>query len=67
MGFEKTVLNKVAKILGQDGLASFTQGTLFVRAPEADARRVFSMLFRDYNQQVHVSMVGYEYAYDFVA
>ena len=66
MGFEKTVLAKVATVLGQDGLASFTQGTMFVRAPEADARRVFSMLFRDYNQRVHVSLVGNEFAYDFV-
>ena len=66
MGFEKIVLAKVAKVLGQDGLASFTQGTLFVCAPEADARRVFSMLFRDYNQRVHISLVGCEFAFDFV-
>jgi hypothetical protein len=39
---------------------------MFVRAPESDARRVFSMLLRDYNQRVHVSLVGNEFAYDFV-
>lgn len=67
MAFEKNVLDKVAKILNQDSQAYFENGTLFVVAPEQDARRVFSRLFRDYDHKVQVSLVGHEYAYDFVA
>lgn len=67
MAFEKTVLDKVARVLGQDRQAYFENGTLFVCAPEQAARRVFSMLFRDYNGKVEVKLAGYEYAYDFVA
>jgi hypothetical protein len=67
MTFEKIVLDKVATVLKQERQAYFYNGTLFVQAPESDARRVFSMLFKDYNGRVQVSMVGYEYAYDFVA
>jgi hypothetical protein len=67
MAFEKTVLDKVARVLKQDSQAYFYNGTLFVTAPESDARRVFSVLFKDYDQKVQVSVVGHEYAYDFVA
>jgi len=67
MAFEKIVLDKVAKVLGQDCQAYFVNGTLFVRASEPKARKVFSMLFKDYNGKVQPSLVGYEYAYDFVA
>lgn len=67
MGFEKIVLDKVAKVLEQDRQAYFVNGTLFVIASEPDARRVFSMLFKDYNGNVEVSLVGHEYAMDFVA
>ncbi len=67
MGFEKIVLDKVAKVLKQDRQAYFYNGTLFLRTPESDARRVFSMLCREYNWKVQVSKVGDEYAYDFVA
>jgi hypothetical protein len=67
MAFEKIVLDKVAQVLGQDRQAYFCNGTLFVTAPESDARRVFSVLFRDYDHKVRVSLVGHEYAYDFVA
>ena len=68
MAFEKIVLDKVAKVLKQDRQAYFVNGTLFVRAEEKDARRVFSVLFRDYNQQVQVSVAMFgEYAYDFTA
>ena len=42
MGFEKIVLDKVAKVLEQDRQAYFVNGTLFVLACEPDARRVFS-------------------------
>jgi hypothetical protein len=64
MAFEKIVLDKVAKVLKQDRQACFRNGTLFVLASESDARRVFSKLFRDYNGKVEVSLVGYEYAFD---
>jgi hypothetical protein len=68
MGFEKTVLDKVAKVLEQDRQAYFVNGTLFVQASEPQARRVFSMLFKDYNKRVQVSVAMHgEYAYDFTA
>jgi hypothetical protein len=67
MGFEKIVLDKVAKVLKQDRQAYFVNGTLFVVASEPNARKVFSKLFRDYNGKVEVSLVGYEYAYDFIS
>lgn len=67
MAFEKTVLDKVAKVLKQDRQAYFRNCTLFVCAPEKDARRVFSMLFREYNGRVQVALVGHEYAFDFTA
>ena len=67
MTFEKIVLNKVAKVLKQDRQSYFQNGTLFVRASEPEARKVFSMLFKDYNGKVQPSLVGYEYAFDFVA
>jgi hypothetical protein len=68
IAFEKIVLDKVAKVLKQDRQAYFQNGTLFVRAKEADARKVFSMLCRDYNWKVQPSKVGDdEFAYDFVS
>ena len=67
MGFEKIVLDKVAKVLKQDRQAYFVNGTLFVLASEPEARQVFSKLFRDYYGKVEVSLVGHEYAMDFVA
>ena len=66
MGFEKTVLDKVAKVLEQDRQAYFVNGTLFVCAAESDARRVFAMLFKDYDGRVQVSVAMHgEFAYDF--
>ena len=67
MGFEKVVLDKVARVLKQERQAYFYNGTLFVTAPESDARRVFSMLCREYNWKVQPSRVGDEFAYDFTA
>ena len=68
MGFEKTVLDKVAKVIEQDRQAYFVNGTLFVRASEPLARRVFAMLFKDYNGRVQVSVAMHgEFAYDFTA
>jgi len=67
MSFEKVVLSQVAKVLGTDNQAKFEYGTLFVQAPERDARRVFSMLCKEYNFKVSPSKVGDEFAYDFIA
>jgi hypothetical protein len=67
MGFEKIVLDKVAKVLKQDRQAYFVNGTLFVLASEPEARQVFSKLFKEYHGKVEVSLVGHEYAFDFVA
>jgi hypothetical protein len=68
MAFEKTVLDKVAKVLKQDRQAGFRNGTLFVWATESDARKVFSMLCKEYNWKVRVSRVSeQEFAYDFTA
>ena len=68
MGFEKVVLDKVATVLKQERQAYFCNGTLFVQAPESDARRVFSMLCKEYNWKVQVSRVSeQEFAYDFTA
>jgi hypothetical protein len=66
MGFETVVLSKVAEVLGTDKQAEFYNGTLFVDAAEKDARRVFSMLCREYDFKVQPSKVGDEFAYDFV-
>jgi uncharacterized protein with von Willebrand factor type A (vWA) domain len=57
----------VAKVLKQERMAYFRNGTLFVLASEPEARQVFSKLFRDYYGKVEVSLVGHEYAFDFVA
>jgi hypothetical protein len=68
MAFEKIVLDKVAQILKQERQACFRNGTLFVWASESEARRVFSMLFKDYNGRVQPSRVSEEeFAYDFTA
>ncbi len=67
MSFEKVVLAKVAKVLNEDRKAYFAYGTLFVEAPERDARRVFSMLCKEYDFKVKPSKVGDEFAYDFIA
>ena len=67
MAFEKIVLDKVAKVLKQDSHAYFYNGTLFICASEPEARKAFSVLFKDYDGKVRVSLAGYEYAYDFVA
>ena len=68
MGFEKIVLNKVAKVLKQDRQAYFVNGTLFVRATPNQAIEVLSMLFDDYNGKVQGNQFSDdEYYYDFVA
>jgi hypothetical protein len=68
MGFEKIVLDKVAKVLHQDRQAYFVNGTLFVCATPDQAIEVLSMLFKDYNGKVQGNQFSDdEYYYDFVA
>jgi hypothetical protein len=69
MGFEKVVLDKVAKAIKEDRKASFTCGTLFVECNEGQARSVFHMLSKYLGVgrvQVSGPVTG-EYAFDFVA
>jgi uncharacterized lipoprotein YehR (DUF1307 family) len=68
MSFEKVVLDKVAKVLKQDRQAKFEYGTLFVECDEAQARKVFHKLSKDYGLgKVQVSKTPEEFAFDFVA
>lgn len=69
MAFEKVVLDKVAKVLKQDNAASFFCGSLSVICNEAEARKVFHKLSKDYGLgKVQISKDGsYGYIFDFVA
>ena len=66
MGFEKTVLVEVAKVLKEDRKASFTNGTLFVECSIVDAVKIETALLKIVNCGVMLSRVGEETAYDFV-
>ena len=65
MGFEKRVLNVVAKVVGE-GKAEFTNGTLFVECSIPDAVRIESALLEYVDCGIILSRVGDESAYDFV-
>lgn len=69
MSFEKVVLDKVAKVLKDSNAACFFYGTLCVTCTEAEARRVFHKLSKDYGVgKVQISKDGsYGYNFDFVA
>lgn len=69
MGFETVVLDKVAKVLKSDNAASFFSGTLSVICTEAEARKIFHKLTKDYGSgKVQISKDGsYGYLFDFVA
>ena len=69
MGFETVVLDKVAKVLKSDNQAEFFCGSLSVICDEADARKVFHKLSKDYGLgKVQISKDGsYGYIFDFVA
>lgn len=69
MGFETVVLDKVAKVLKSDSAASFFCGSLSVICTEAEARKVFHKLSKDYGVgKVQISRDGsYGYIIDFVA
>ena len=66
MGFEKVILNEVAKVEPKVE-AYFYSGTLFYESTEKQSRRIFSTLFRLQNGRVEIHKVGNEYAIDFVA
>jgi hypothetical protein len=68
MGMEKDVLAKVANVLGSDNKANFCFGTLFVECNEAESRKVFHKLSKQFGLgKVQVSKTPSEYAFDFVA
>lgn len=67
MSFEKTVLDRVARVLKTSQQAAFTSGTLFVECDERDSRRVLRALNKEVNSSIIVSgPIQGEYAYDFV-
>ena len=68
MSFEKVVLDKVEKILGTDNLSCFVYGSLSVICDEAEARKIYHKLAKDYKNKVLISKDGsYGYIYDFTA
>lgn len=69
MGFETVVLEKVAKVLKNNHAASFFCGSLSVICTEAEARKVFHKLSKDYGVgKVQISKDGsYGYIFDFTA
>ena len=66
MGFEKTVLNEIARV-EPEVEAYFYSGTLFYESTENQSRKIFSTLFQFQNGRVQINKVGNEYAIDFVA
>lgn len=66
MGFEKTVLVEVAKVLKSDNKAGFTNGTLFVECSVPEAVKIETALLKKVNCGIILSRVGSESAYDFV-
>ena len=68
MGFETVVLDKVAKIVKSDNLASFFCGTLSVVCTAAEANRIAKKLSKDLGTKIQISRDGsYGYLFDFVA
>ncbi len=67
MGFEKVVLDKVAKVLKDEHAASSFCGSLSVICTEAEARKIYHRLTKD-QYKVQVSPDGsYGFIFDFVA
>ena len=66
MTFEQHILRIVSRT-EPEVPASFYNGTLFYRCAENQSRRIFSNLMQDQAGRVQISMVGEEYAVDFVA
>ena len=66
MGFEKVILNKVEKVLGESRKASFYNGTLFVETSQEKAEEVFDALSLTYGPIELNGPIAGEFAYDFV-
>ena len=68
MGFEKQVLDVVAKVVENDRMASFFCGTLSVVCTAAEANRIAQKLTKELNTRIQISEDGsYGYLFDFVA
>ncbi len=68
MGFEKQVLDVVAKVVENGRMASFFCGTLSVVCTAAEANRIAQKLTKELNTRIQVSEDGsYGYLFDFVA
>ena len=68
MAFEKTVLDKVAKIVKADNLAEFYCGTVSVVCTAAEANRIAKKLSKELDTKIQISPDGsYGYLFDFVA
>ena len=68
MGFEKIVLEKVAEIVKRDNAAEFFCGSLSVICNQREARKVLTVLNRDFDNKVEMNPDGsYGYIFDFVA
>ena len=67
MPFETKVIELISPTL-TEGRAEFFSGTLFLEdVKEATARKVFSILCKEFDFKVSPSKVGTSFAYDFVA
>jgi hypothetical protein len=68
MGFEKQVLDVVAKVVKHDNLAGFFCGTLSVVCTASEANRIASKLTKELGTRIQISEDGsYGYLFDFVA
>ena len=68
MGFEAMVLDKVAKVVENDRMASFFCGTLSVVCTAAEANRIAQKLTKELDTRIQISEDGsYGYLFDFVA
>jgi hypothetical protein len=68
MGFEKTVLDKVAEVLKQQDQAEFFCGSLSVICTAQQARQIATRLTKDLRTKVEISRdASYGYIFDFVA
>jgi hypothetical protein len=68
MGFEKQVLDVVAKVVENDRMASFFCGTLSVVCTASEANRIARKLTKELSTRVEISADGsYGYLFDFVA
>ena len=72
MDFKSDVIAQVRPLLKDNEFTGFTNGTLFINASEATARKAFSQLFVNVSTMIQITKVygnaeGGEYAIDFTA